>query len=613
MKFLHTLLLTAAIATMTSCGTATIANKGTTKAADPTFTARRALTAEQQRTFDKLYLEAICQKLKGNNDAAFEMLQAALDINPQAAEALFEMSQLLLSTAPHSALMTPEDSTFTLHGEEMLKKAYELEPSNPYYRSALADHFIRGGEYEEAARLYEIMQAEKPSTQNLMILSRLYMATMQPVAALEILNKLEEQEGLDEEIAMEEYNMLNAIGKPDEAIKVVERLCEENPQELRYQVILAYSYIEMDQQEKAVEIFNQVLAIDPNFTLAKTGLLTTYLQSGDTERFDAELSSIMLNPDVSNTQKRDILQTYAVEVTRGNPTINKERLYDHFCEALSLPQDDGDIAELCIAYAEFAKINPLPKGPKPFIVLLETDPANIMARYKMLQYYIANEDTPSLLDLCIEGTKHHPEDPIFYYYAGASYYQNDRIDEGIDILEKGTKVLEESNEEEVVAEIASDIFATLGDLYHRKGQNEKAYEAYDKAIDYNPDNVLCLNNFAYYLSVEGKQLDKALKMSKKTIDSEPNNPTYLDTYAWILFRKGQYTEARIYIDQTLKSLPDSEREESVSASLYDHAGDIYFRLGDTTKALEHWQHAASLSTDSDLTKKLNIKIKNKRL
>lgn len=613
MKFLYTLLLTAAIATMTSCGTATTADKGSTRAADPTFLARRALTAEQQRTFDKLYLEAICQKLKGNRDAAYEMLQAALDVNPQAAEALFEMSQLQLSTTSHSALMTPADSIFAQRGEEMLKKAYELEPSNPYYRSALADYYIHSGEFEEAARLYEIMQAEKPSTQNLMILSRLYMATMQSVAALEILNKLEEQEGLDEEIAMEEYSMLNAIGKSEEAIKVIERLCEENPQELRYQVILAYSYIEMDEQEKAVEIFNQVLAVDPDFTLAKTGLLTTYLQSGDTERFDAELSAIMLNPDVSNTQKRDILQTYAVEVTRGNPAINKERLYAHFCEALSLPQDDGDIAELCIAYAEFAKINSLQKDPKPFIVLLEADPTNVMARYKMLQHYIATEDTAGLLDLCIEGTKHHPEDPIFYYYAGVSYYQNDSIDESIDILEKGAKALEESDDEEVVAEVASDIFATLGDLYHQQGRNKKAYEAYDKAIAYNPDNVPCLNNFAYYLSVEGNQLDKALKMSKKTIDSEPNNPTYLDTYAWILYRKGQYTEARIYIDQTLKSLPDSEREESASASLYDHAGDIYFRLGDTAKALEHWQHAASLSTDSELTKKLNIKIKNKRL
>lgn len=613
MKFLHTLLLTAAIATMTGCGTATIATKEKAKAADATFQARAALTPEQQRTYDKFYLEAICQKLKGNRDATFELLQAALDINPQAAEALFEMSQLQLSAVPQSALMTAADSTFTQNGEAMLKRAYELEPSNPYYRSALADHFIRNGEYEEAAKIYQIMQDEKPSTQNLMILSRLYMATMQPEAALDILNKLEEQEGLSEEIAMEEYNMLIASGKPKDAIKVIERLCNENPQELRYQVILAYSYAEMEEQAKAVEIFNRVLAIDPDNTMAKTGLLNNYLQSGDTERFDAELSALLLNPDVSNTQKHDILQAYAVEVTRGNPAIGKEKLYEHFCEALSLPQDDSDIAELCIAYAEFAKISIAQGDPKPFIVILETDPSNIMARYKMLQYYIMNEDTQNLLDLCVEGTKYHPDDPLFYYYAGISYYQDDKVEESIDILEKGAKALAEADDEETVPDIASDIFATLGDLYHKQGQNDKAYEAYDKAIEHNPDNVPCLNNFAYYLSVEGKQLDKALKMSKKTIDSEPNNSTYLDTYAWILFRKGQFTEARIYIDQTLKSLPDSEREEASSASLYDHAGDIYFRLGDVGKALEHWQHAATLSTDSDLTKKLNIKIKNKRL
>ena len=67
------------------------------------------------------------------------------------------------------------------------------------------------------------------------------------------------------------------------------------------------------------------------------------------------------------------------------------------------------------------------------------------------------------------------------------------------------------------------------------------------------------HNYAYFLSVDRKHLDKAEEMSYRTVKAEPENATYLDTYAWILFEKGKYTEARIYIDQALKNGGDSSQ------------------------------------------------------
>ena len=87
----------------------------------------------------------------------------------------------------------------------------------------------------------------------------------------------------------------------------------------------------------------------------------------------------------------------------------------------------------------------------------------------------------------------------------------------------------------------------------------EAYAAYDSSLVYNPDNIGTLNNYAYFLSVERKDLDKAEEMSYRTVKAEPDNETYLDTYAWILFEKGRYTEARIYIEQTLRYKGDESR------------------------------------------------------
>ena len=116
-------------------------------------------------------------------------------------------------------------------------------------------------------------------------------------------------------------------------------------------------------------------------------------------------------------------------------------------------------------------------------------------------------------------------------------------------------------------------------------------------------NIGTLNNYAYYLSVERRDLDKAEEMSYKTVKAEPNNATYLDTYAWILFEKGNYAEARIYIDNAMKS--DEEKSDVV----VEHCGDIYFMTGDVEGALKYWKKALEMGSES---KTLKEKIEKKK-
>ena len=98
-------------------------------------------------------------------------------------------------------------------------------------------------------------------------------------------------------------------------------------------------------------------------------------------------------------------------------------------------------------------------------------------------------------------------------------------------------------------------------------------------------------------------------MSYRTIKAEPKNATYLDTYAWILFMQKRYSEAKIYIDQTLQCDSDS------SSVLLEHAGDIYYHTGDVDQAVVFWQEALSRADeqeDSERIKLLARKIKIKK-
>ena len=147
--------------------------------------------------------------------------------------------------------------------------------------------------------------------------------------------------------------------------------------------------------------------------------------------------------------------------------------------------------------------------------------------------------------------------------------------------------------------MVSDFYAIMGDAFHSLKRDNEAYAAYDSALVFNPNNIGALNNYAYYLSLQRKNLDKAEEMSYKTIKAEPKNATYLDTYAWILFEKGNYAQAKIYIDEALKS------DEEKSADILEHCGDIYYKCGEREKALDFWLQALDKkSTSPTLERKI---------
>lgn len=230
--------------------------------------------------------------------------------------------------------------------------------------------------------------------------------------------------------------------------------------------------------------------------------------------------------------------------------------------------------------------------------VLAIDPTNTAARMMLLGEAIKKEDFQDVIGLCEAGVEANPEMLEFYYYLAIAYNQADRTDDVIATCRKALAQVTEESKKEVV----SDFYAILGDACHTKGNAEEAYAAYESALKYNPSNIGVLNNYAYYLSVERRDLDKAEEMSYKTVKAEPDNATYLDTYAWILFKKGKYTEARLYIDNAMKS--DAEKSDVV----VEHCGDIYYMAGEADKALEYWKQALEMGGKSEtLKRKIRLK------
>ncbi len=174
----------------------------------------------------------------------------------------------------------------------------------------------------------------------------------------------------------------------------------------------------------------------------------------------------------------------------------------------------------------------------------------------------------------------------------STLYERGEYKEAVGILKKRLKRIDNDS-------ISSVYYGFIGDIEQQAGRPKQCYKAYDKALAYDADNINVLNNYSYFLSVEGRDLDRALVMASQVLEKEPSNPTYIDTYGWVLYRLGRYKEARTYL---LKAIA---LDEKPSAEVLTHYGDVMYKLGEKSNAVIYWQKAIKAGGDEEtLTKRI---------
>lgn len=534
-----------------------------------TGTTQRALSFEERRKYDYYFLEAVRMKEKGLYDAAFELFKHCLDINPASGAALYEIAQFYMYLGQEE------------RGEQALKEAVRSDESNFWYKQTLASYYERKMSLPKAIAVYENMAEQFPSRlEPLLSLVDLYNRTKSYQHVISTLNRLEELDGKSEQISMEKFRMYLLMGKQDSAFIEIENLSKEYPYDLRYQTILGDVYLNNDKPDEALGVYQRILKEEPNYAPAVLSMASYYLKTGQDSLYQQQLDTILMNDDVPSDTKMELMRQSILQSEQT--TKDSTQIVALFKRILARPQQNADLAMLC---AQYMITKNMKKESVPVLELvLSLDPENKPARLQLLSYAIQDNELDEVIRIAKSALEYHPDALEFYYYLGVAYYQKEELDEALDVFTRGVRQINEKSDKAV----ASDFYAILGDIYHQKGNAEEAYAAYDSSLVYNPDNIGTLNNYAYYLSMEKRELDKAEEMSYRTVKAEPDNGTYLDTYAWILFEKGRYTEARIYIEQALRNDGDKSRV------IVEHCGDIYYMLGEKDKALEYWKKADAM-------------------
>ena len=177
-------------------------------------------------------------------------------------------------------------------------------------------------------------------------------------------------------------------------------------------------------------------------------------------------------------------------------------------------------------------------------------------------------------------------------------YANGALESG-----KYSIALEELKKAEILAGENKDsivqVLTMRADVYYRMKDYLMAFETFETALKTDKEDLTVINNYAYYLAEQNRNLKEAEEMAKKVIEKENGNTTFLDTYGWVLYKRGKLNEAAKIMESIINS------GEKPDAVWYEHYGFVLKKQKKCKKAVENWNIALKLdSTKINLIKEI---------
>jgi tetratricopeptide (TPR) repeat protein len=545
---------------------------------------QKNLSNEEQCKFDYFFLEALRLKQKAEQTNAFNALQYALKIDSTSSAALNETAQFYLYLGKKELAWNA------------LQKAVLYAPDNFEYKRTLADLGRELGK-KEAITLYEALVKEHPEKPELYYyLSNLYIQQQKIEKAIEALNGLENNIGLNELVSLQKYQLYKSINKKEEALKELERLVGKFPSKAQYQILIGDFYLDENKADKALLYYEKAVKIDPDDPYCFIAMSNYYDYKGNDEASDREIEKALENPRLDIEIKLGVLGRYIQGLLTTQKNVEKANaLFETLMEQHS--QDK----ELNRMYGQFLMTqNKTEEAKFQFQVVTEAMPEDISAWTQLLSIVLKEENPDEIIAVCSKARNYFPDTPEFYFYEGVAFHIKKEYEQALAVCQAGVKVIPPENKS-----LLSGFFGQIGDIFYQLNQQDEAFSYYDQALQYNEKNVAVLNNYAYHLALVKKDLNKAERMASTVMRLQPDNPTYIDTYAWVLFQRENYSLAKFYIESAVS------KDNSLSADILEHYGDILYKTGNTEKAVSQWEKALAIKeTEGENTDVLRKKITN---
>lgn len=560
------------------------------------FAARPELKSDsRQRKADYIFLEALRHRASEKNDAYFELAEAAYQTNPADKYLAMEHAtrKLLLQSADHFNY-SPDSVKLWLATIMDYVSENPSDLSAISFLSRIASHF---GDYPTAAEAWRLA-AENDSNRTEITLKYIdaliaLRDTTSQNKSLRLLDNIEAAEGINPDLAMRRMTIYD-LRHDTLAIKNEgKRMLASSPNSIPYLSFMGKLYMQLNDTDSALIFFNRAVEADPDNGQAILDRATFYNLSGDSTAYDSEVFRAISLPDLDVNLKIEILKGYVSKLYQDS--IQLPRIDLAFNKIVTLHPHNAEVRQL---YADYLAVtNKFTEAAEQRNYQLDLKPDDEKGWVNLASIYLHVNDFKNTEKAALRGNHYFPNNIQLYELASIAATQSGDYSKARNYIETALELVDSTDVEEI-----SSLNSQIGDIFYKLGDIDSTRIYYDKAVLYNNQNLLALNNYAYYLACNELDLDKALDYIERVMAQKNDDPTSLDTYAWVLFKLKNYDKAREIIDKTI------ELSDEPSSELYEHAGDIYFMDAKPDQAVVFWQKALKLDPNNTLLKR---KVKHK--
>lgn len=534
---------------------------------------------------DRLYADAVKENILGNAKEAEALFLRFAEAKPNVAAVYYELARI----------NAKENNV--IKANQNIRRAMSLDSNNKWYLEFYGNLLATTNKYSEAAAIFtKLADKYAPNEDYLLKSSLLYQRNKDYASAIVELEKLIKQRGPDEEILMQINQLYLKDNKLEDAAKTLGRLIDANPKEARFRALQAELYLNNKNEAKAKEIYDAAEKMFPDDISIQLGLASYYKRKNDTTKYTEYVNKAISNSTVDEQTQITLLVSYLQDmgkdsVARVNAIKQTEKLLVSSPTNSSLLGIYGDLLSMQGRTNE--AIDAYKKS-------LKIDPNNINLWQQLLFSLTDKSNADSLVFYSNEALTLFPSSAMIYYLNGIGKVNKGEFKKAIESIELAISFQPADNKA-----LLSEMHASLGDAYNSNKQFAEADKSFEEALRLMPDNATVLNNYAYYLSVRKVRLEDAEKYSAKSLELRPGEATFLDTYGWIFYQQGKYEKAKELIEEAIR-----KNGANADATLYEHLGDVQFKLNNVAEALKNWTIALEKEPNND---ELQRKIKNKRI
>lgn len=477
-----------------------------------------------------------------------------------------------------------------------MRKHVEAHPEDKYEARLYAHAAFLVNQYQEGLRVLNIQHQLYPQDDNLLsTMADAYEKTSDYKKALAIYDTLQQWQGQSVELSSAKLKAYQALNDTTGAIHEMRALLASAPTNADYNLAMGKMLFMFGYRDSAMVYYDKAQQYEPDNGLTYLTKAEYYLALGDTLNYDRQTYQALVSTDLDVESKLQILVNYTKTLLSAKDTTHRtDHLFDVLIEQHPLEP------QIRVLYSEYLMFIDNNEGAAEQIdYALNLDPTNKELWTRLMAYYLYAGNYEKAIEVGDKAIRLNPDNVELYSYLGSSCYSVKQYDKAIEVYDKALAILDSTQVDD-----RSNLLSGKADVKFAMGDTIAAFALYDQSLDINPDNPGTLNNYAYFLALSNRDLDKAERMSAKTIVEDAANPTYLDTYAWVFYMRKEYTMAQLYIEMAINN------EEQPTSELFEHYGYILLANGDKQKALEQWRKAIELKPDNEQLVKQIEKISN---